>query len=436
MLRADGTRLNRAGSPFSRRRDAQQAITVETENGEQIQAAQIGGKAAQNVADAVSNNLGDVVGGRVLVGNGPISDDLADFSGVAIVSGPGIYKDGYYYNLVGLLDGNMQIGISSDDGCLYAGGGAVLLDERGVTIYDDEQHVISLMGDIAGYYGTFVETWGLGVGDDDNYMAYDISNGFRIAAGGEQAVLIDGDGLTLTAVDQNASTIKWEHESEYVAQHRTRYTGTVDHYIEAIGYDTDGDAALYLEARNSTDGLAFCRIILDSSLQQARLFGTLTATGDVIADGDVMAEGNIASDSRINGEKRNYEIQKAGTATAEHWLICTLPASSSSTLDHVVIRATYGAWTSGQKTYAQILVSNRGGFYEAHSLLGAAPSNSYARLCAYLQADGAMNIYVFLAAGSYSVCSYSVECPEAGVTVVATPTNAGATPPGTWQYTW
>jgi hypothetical protein len=157
-----GPKTRRASRAFARPKDAQQPTTVETESaGEVIQVAQVGGQAVQSVVDAVSINLGDVVAGRVLVGHGPISDDLADFSGFAIVSGDGIY--------------------------------------------------------------------------------YDISSGFRIAAGGEQAVLIDGDGLTLTAVDQNASTAKWVHESEYAAQHWMRYTGAVDHYIEAIGYGTGGD---------------------------------------------------------------------------------------------------------------------------------------------------------------------------------------------------
>lgn len=142
------------------------------------------------------------------------------------------------------------------------------------------------------------------------------------------------------------------------------------------------------------------------------------------------------TDGSINGEKRNYEFEKSGTATAEHWLVCTLPASSSATLDHVLIRAVHGGWTLTQKAYAQILVSNRSAFYEVHSLLGATPSNSYARLCAYLQANESINLYAFLAANSYSVCSYSAECPEAGVTVVAMLTNAGTMPPGTWEYTW
>jgi hypothetical protein len=72
----------------------------------------------------------------------------------------------------------------------------VVLDERGVNIYDTSNNVIAIMGDMAGYYGTFVETWGLGVGDDDNYMAYDVTNGFRVVAG-NNSVKIDGDGLSL-----------------------------------------------------------------------------------------------------------------------------------------------------------------------------------------------------------------------------------------------
>lgn len=230
------------------------------------------------------------------------------------------------------------------------------------------------------------------------------------------AVVIDASGLTLTAVDQAASMTKWKHLGTTVAQHRTRYTSLVSHYVEARGYT--GDAALYLEARHASDGSKFARITLDSSVQLATVTGHLAVSG-------LMA-----------GEKRNHEIFKNNTATAEHWLILTLPVSSSATLDHALIRAVYGGWTSAQKTYAQILVSNRGAFYQASSLLGATPSNSYARLSAYLQADGSINVYVFLAANSYSVCNYEIECPQAGVTVYATPANAGATPPGTWQYTW
>ena len=75
------------------------------------------------MAAALSDNLGDIVAGRLLIGNGAVSDDLADYSGVAIMSGEGLYRDGYYYNLVGLLDGTMQVGINSVDGSLYAGRG-------------------------------------------------------------------------------------------------------------------------------------------------------------------------------------------------------------------------------------------------------------------------------------------------------------------------
>ena len=82
----------------------------------------------------------------------------------------------------------------------------MLLDERGVTVYDDNEHVIAIMGDYAGYYGTFVETWGLGVGDDDNYMAYDVTNGFRLVAAGG-VVTINGDGLAILSGDADPNRL-------------------------------------------------------------------------------------------------------------------------------------------------------------------------------------------------------------------------------------
>jgi hypothetical protein len=65
-----------------------------------------------------------------------------------------------------------------------------------VNIYDDENNVIAIMGDMAGYFGTFVETWGLGVGNDDNYMRYDVAGGFRIVTHAD-AVTINDDGISL-----------------------------------------------------------------------------------------------------------------------------------------------------------------------------------------------------------------------------------------------
>ncbi len=105
-------------------------------------------------------------------------------------------------------------------------------------------------------------------------------------------------------------------------------------------------------------------------------------------------------------------------------------------MDHVRITAIYGAWTSAQKTSIQILASNRGGLTHYNSQFGATPSNSYARIKAYRNADGSVSFYVFFAAGSYSVCNYSIELAESGVVIEDTPTNVGATPSGTAQYTW
>lgn len=81
----------------------------------------------------LSENLGMIMAGEFRAGNRV--EPGKGFSGMRMAYPP-MYYASDYWNLVGIENDVMQIGIKASDGKLYAGGGRATLDENGVNIYD------------------------------------------------------------------------------------------------------------------------------------------------------------------------------------------------------------------------------------------------------------------------------------------------------------
>ena len=87
--------------------------------------------------DEVADDAGIIRGGAILTGEGDPFDTDGGFTGVGMAS-PGIDSGGTTYELFGMTNGALQIGIDNT-GRLLAGGGAVIIDANGIKVGDAVQ---------------------------------------------------------------------------------------------------------------------------------------------------------------------------------------------------------------------------------------------------------------------------------------------------------
>jgi hypothetical protein len=116
-----------------------------------------------------------------------------------------------------------------------------------------------------------------------------------------------------------------------------------------------------------------------------------------------------------------------------NYKIATLPISNTGNSDHLhlLVTANYG-WGAVQNAYIDATFANRNGFAYQYTLRGS-PVSSNARLTAYTNTDGSIDIYISFGVNSYSVAGFTVLENEQG-TIYPTPTDVGAAPSGTLVF--
>lgn len=113
--------------------------------------------------------------------------------------------------------------------------------------------------------------------------------------------------------------------------------------------------------------------------------------------------------------------------------IATLPADSANTRDHLhlVATANYG-WGSASNVFIDLTFGNRAGFRYSYTLRGSS-SPTQAKVAAYQNSDGTVDIYLMLADG-YTTGGYTI-LEALQETIYSTPVDSQtATPPGTLVF--
>jgi len=118
--------------------------------------------------------------------------------------------------------------------------------------------------------------------------------------------------------------------------------------------------------------------------------------------------GTLTSPLRIGDDTGiGYEYTCNNPAAFQYYKIATLPVSTDSTKDHLIIKGVLNSnWVAVNSTPFEVLLGNRSGFSYKYHLDGDAFSQ--ARIVTYLEADGSVSVYLFFLNGSFCTASFSV----------------------------
>jgi len=83
------------------------------------------------------------------------------------------------YHIGGVFNGDLKWGANAITGELEAGDGAVNLTANGLSLYDGATE-IGRFGNLNGFLSYTTDTYGMAMGDADQYMTYDQTNGLKI----------------------------------------------------------------------------------------------------------------------------------------------------------------------------------------------------------------------------------------------------------------
>ena len=163
--------------------------------------------------------------------------------------------------------------------------------------------------------------------------------------------------------------------------------------------------------------------------------GTVQSTAVGSSQGCTGGDGvsNQPAGATVAGLVLNVICLKNNEADTRSYQIATLPASATTTADHlhVLVDANY-TWGSQGHSYIDAFFANRNGFSYQYTVRGA-PVTGNSTIQAYQNSNGTVTIYLVLAANAYAYTSYTV-LENIQETVYASPANVGATPPGTLVF--
>ena len=165
--------------------------------------------------------------------------------------------------------------------------------------------------------------------------------------------------------------------------------------------------------------------------------GASTPTVDLLSiqnnSGTPLSGFDSAANLYVNKTTYGFSTIVANPANTTFWKIATLPATTLSTYDHIIVDAVLDDnWSSNQKAHARVIFSNRDAFTYRYYLNGTVRTNT--RILAYTEGDGSVSVYMRLAASSYSSFSYNITHGIAGVTVYSNPTSTTTAPTGTLAF--
>lgn len=290
-----------------------------------------------NALSDLSANLGTVRYARILVGTGELG---TDYTGV-VITDDGVFYEGHYWHIAGLNNEALQFGLDAETGAAYAGGGAVLLDADGVTLYDDTT-LVGRIGDLDGEFGVSGETWGFGFGDysGGNYLTYDATNGFVLQAG-DSALRINSDGLSLISGNTSPNRLKFvDGDTDSVVGYIEDYIniGSALHTMTLMsqrsqlaaeyggGYIAGRIALLVESSAGVQDYLelygndaAWTGALLVGSTGSAGSTGTIKATAALISGGDTTTYGDLIVRRSAVNYTGHIHIELTTPLTSTSW---------------------------------------------------------------------------------------------------------------------
>ena len=163
-----------------------------------------------------------------------------------------------------------------------------------------------------------------------------------------------------------------------------------------------------------------------------------TMTGDLTVNG-VLQINASAPGGDINGQA-TFGFSRSGTGSDQYLKIATLPASTASTRDHIVISGVFDDdWSAGNKSRFEITLGNRGAFAYRYHLFGSTKTCSVIK--AYQETDGSVSVWAATIGISWSTINLNITHAVGGVSIykdgiAGTPTGTlvfDSSLPGTYQ---
>ena len=160
-----------------------------------------------------------------------------------------------------------------------------------------------------------------------------------------------------------------------------------------------------------------------------------TSTSTLFKSQNGITSSRIVTDTSGTGGATNissftapHTIQGINNGNTQYALLATLPATTTATLDHVLIEGSMGGWTNNQ-TF-RIKFKRRDSFGYEYTLLSAAPEYNRAGIVAYQASNGTVTVHAKLTASTYGKLTYTIS-HSFQATIVDKPSLTTSTPAGT-----
>ena len=137
---------------------------------------------------------------------------------------------------------------------------------------------------------------------------------------------------------------------------------------------------------------------------------------------------SISASTDISSYTAPHTIESTNPGSTQYALLATLPATSSATLDHIVIEGDMGLWNDTHSF--RIKMGRRDNFKYDYTIFDHNPSFNRASIVAYQASNGTVTIHAKLASGQYGKVTYTIT-HSYQVTVVDKPSLTTSTPAGT-----
>ena len=184
------------------------------------------------------------------------------------------------------------------------------------------------------------------------------------------------------------------------------------------------------------DGGLFVKILgFDSSVEPPNSLNFNTSTSTLFKSQNGITSSRIVTDTNAAGGATNissftapHTIEGINNGSTQYALLATLPATTTGTLDHVLIEGELGAWTDS--TSFRVKFNRRSGFEYDYTLFDHNPVFNASGIVAYQASNGAVTVHAKLNASTYGKLTYTIS-HSFQVTVVDKPSLTTSTPAGT-----
>jgi hypothetical protein len=142
---------------------------------------------------------------------------------------------------------------------------------------------------------------------------------------------------------------------------------------------------------------------------------------------------NQSSGAALGGIVVNNLCLASSPTQSRYYKIATLHANNETGADHLHLTATLSStWSAYDTSYFDLTFANRGGFIYEYTGHGHSPTAA-ARVMAYRNSDTTVDVYLMLAASSFSSAGYTI-LENAQETIYPSPAYVTTVPSGTLVF--